>query len=117
MTPMSGPLAVSSGVPGARRAAGRRWYTVGIASRYGKEAAMSADPTIDQLYEQQIKALPRAAKLRLLARIAAALVEAEGQGRHLAARDVLAQAPGGRAFSTAAEVSAYLAQERGAWDS
>ena len=31
---------------------------------------MSADPTIDQLYEQQIKALPRAAKLRLLARIA-----------------------------------------------
>lgn len=31
---------------------------------------MSAEPTIDQLYEQQIKALPRAAKLRLLARIA-----------------------------------------------
>jgi len=78
---------------------------------------MSAEPNIDQLYEQQIKALPRAAKLRLLARIADELVEAERQGRPLSARDLLAQAPGGRAFSTAAEVSAYLAQERDAWDS
>lgn len=30
---------------------------------------MRAEPNIDQLYERQIKALPRAAKLRLLARI------------------------------------------------
>ncbi len=38
---------------------------------------MSAQPDIDQLYEQQIKALPRAARLRLLARIADDLVEAD----------------------------------------
>jgi hypothetical protein len=38
---------------------------------------MSAQPDINQLYEQQIKALPRAARLRLLARIADDLVEAE----------------------------------------
>jgi hypothetical protein len=40
-----------------------------MASECDTEAAMSAEPNIDQLYEQQIKALPRAAKLRLLARI------------------------------------------------
>lgn len=78
---------------------------------------MSAEPNIDQLYEQQIKTLSRAAKLRLVARIADGLVEAEGKERALSARDLLAQAPGGRVFSTAAEVSAYLAQERGSWDS
>jgi hypothetical protein len=38
---------------------------------------MSAQPDIDQLYEQQIKALPRSARLRLLARIADDLVEAD----------------------------------------
>lgn len=78
---------------------------------------MSVEPNIDQIYELQIKALPRAAKLRLLARIADELAAAERQDRPLSARDVLAQAPGGRVFSTAAEVSAYLAQERDAWDS
>lgn len=40
---------------------------------------MSAEPTIDQLYEQQIKALLRAAKLWLLARIADELAGSDEQ--------------------------------------
>lgn len=40
---------------------------------------MSAEPTIDHLYDQQIKALPRAAKLRLLSRITEDLTNSEGE--------------------------------------
>ncbi len=77
---------------------------------------MSAEPNIEQLYEQQIKLLPRGAKLRLLARIADDLAETEDLRQAPSALDLLAQAPGGRVFTTASEVKTYLAQERAAWD-
>jgi predicted GTPase len=44
---------------------------------------VSAQPDVDQLYEQQIKALPRTARLRLLARIADDLADAEAEDEQL----------------------------------
>ena len=70
--------------------------------------------SIDQLYEQQIKVLPRAARLRLLARIADDLATTDE--RPYAALDVLRQTSGGRLFRSAADVSAHLAEERDTWD-
>ncbi len=76
---------------------------------------MSAMLPIDQFYEQQIRVLSRTDRLRLLARIADDLDDADALQRSLSALDLLAQSPGGRAFTTATEVSVNLAQERGTW--
>ena len=70
--------------------------------------------SIDQLYEQQIKALPRADRLWLLARIASDLAATEE--RPQATLDLLHQTPGERIFHCAAEVAAQRAEERDAWD-
>jgi len=74
---------------------------------------------LEQLYEQQIKPLPRAARLQLLAKIAQELAYGEtqsGEEGQLSALDILAEAPGQRLFKTVAEVEAYIDEERNSWE-
>ncbi|HMQ33466.1 MAG TPA: hypothetical protein PKD53_22225 [Chloroflexaceae bacterium] len=75
---------------------------------------MSAQPDIDQLYEQQIKALPRAARLRLLARIADDLVETAGDDEQpLSLLDL--EGVGAEVWQ-GVDPKTYIAAERDSWD-
>jgi hypothetical protein len=75
---------------------------------------MSAPPDIDQLYEQQIKALPRAARLRLLARIADDLVEAEANDEPpLSLLDL--EGVGAEVWQ-GVDPTTYIDGERNSWD-
>lgn len=75
---------------------------------------MSAQPDIDQLYEQQIKALPRAARLRLLARIADDLVEAEADDEQpLSLLDL--EGVGAEVWQSV-DAKTYIDAERDSWD-
>jgi hypothetical protein len=73
---------------------------------------MSAEPDIDQLYEQQIKLLPRAARLRLLARIARGLAD-EDESRRLS---VMGLEGLGAEIWRGVDVQAYIDAERDSWD-
>ena len=75
---------------------------------------MSAQPDIDQLYEQQIKALPRAARLRLLARIADDLAEADTEDEQpLSLLDL--EGVGAEVWQ-GVDPKSYIDAERDSWD-
>jgi len=75
---------------------------------------MSAQPDIDRLYEQQIKALPRAARLRLLARIADDLAEADTEDEQpLSLLDL--EGVGAEVWQ-GVDPKAYIDAERDSWD-
>lgn len=75
---------------------------------------MSAAPDIDQLYEQQIKALPRAARLRLLARIADDLSGGDVEDEQLVS---LLDLEGlGAEIWRGIDAQAYIDAERDSWD-
>lgn len=59
--------------------------------------------------------LTPAERLRLIAHLATAIEQELAHPRRTAA-EMLANPPSGRAFRDAAEVHAYLAEERAAWD-
>ena len=83
---------------------------------------MPASATVDQLYEQQIKPLSPADRLRLLALLAQDAVaivqpeQAEPEKMTITERLARANYTGGRLFKTAEEVDAYIRQERDSWD-
>ncbi len=69
-------------------------------------------------YERILRMLPLltpAERLRLIAHVATAIEQELPSPRRTAA-EMLANPPSGRAFRDAAEVHAYLAEERAAWD-
>ena len=83
---------------------------------------MSASATVDELYEQQIKPLSQADRLRLLALLAqdaVAIVQqerAEPEKMTITERLARANFSGGRLFKTADEVDAYIREERDSWE-
>jgi hypothetical protein len=83
---------------------------------------MSASATVDELYEQQIKPLSQADRLRLLALLAQDAIaivqpkQAEPEKMTITERLALANYAGGRLFKTAEEVDAYIREERDSWE-
>jgi len=83
---------------------------------------MSASATVDELYEQQIKPLSQADRLRLLALLAQDAVaivqqeQAEPEKMTITERLARANYAGGRLFKTAEEVDAYIREERDSWE-
>lgn len=75
---------------------------------------MSAQLDIDRLYEQQIKALPRTARLRLLARIADDLAAAEPEDEQ--PLDLLELEGVGAEVWQGLDAKAYIDAERDSWD-
>jgi predicted GTPase len=75
---------------------------------------VSVQLDVDQLYEQQIKALPRTARLRLLARIADGLAEAEADDEQ--PLDLLDLEGIGAEAWQSIDVKGYIDAERDSWD-
>jgi predicted GTPase len=75
---------------------------------------MSAQPDIEQLYEQQIKALPRAARLRLLARIADDLAEVAAEDEQ--PLDLLDLEGVGAEVWQGVDAKEYIDAERDSWE-
>ena len=75
---------------------------------------MIAPPNIDQLYEQQIKPLPLAARLRLLARITDDLVDVEAEDEQ--PLDLLELEGVGAEIWQGIDPKAYIDAERDSWD-
>ena len=83
---------------------------------------MSIQSTVDELYEQQIKTLSQADRLRLLALLAQDAVTivqqetTEYEKMTITERLARAKYTGGRLFKTAEEVDAYIREERDSWE-
>ncbi len=75
---------------------------------------MSATLSVDQLYEQQIRALPRADRLRLLGRIAEDLSANEGEDGQLVS--LLDLEGVGAEIWQGVDAQAYIDAERESWD-
>ena len=72
-----------------------------------------ATTDLDQIYEQQIKPLPRAARLQLLARIAQDLAEPEAQKR---ARSIIELHGLGAEIWQGIDAQQYVDEQRDEWD-